>query len=178
MGRVDCVCAHAECGLAGSLNGERKVPDSRVDIRILDDLAVGVCHAEERAVKPRLLIFRGGHADEESLLPVRGNLKVLCHRRQRLGNNTVIDNGVVFFAEHLGFEDVAVRIRKGGDRNIESLAIRFCRKISLAEFRFVPGKLHDVGVSAVRGVGFGVEFLGIASEGEKQRLILVRSVDF
>ena len=51
-------------------------------------------------------------------------------------------------------------------------------EISLAEFRFVPGKLHDVGVTSVRGVGFGVEFLGIASEGEKQRLILVRSVDF
>ena len=81
------------------------------------------------------------------------------------------------FAEHLGFENVAVRIRKGGNRNIESLAIRFCREISLAEFRFVPGKLHDVGVTSVRGVGFGVEFLGIASEGEKQRLILVRRVD-
>ncbi len=178
VGRIDGVCAHAECGLAGGLNGKREVPHFCVDIRILDGLAVSVGHAEKRTVKPRLLILRRGHADEKSLLPVRGNLKVLCHRRQRLGNHAVIDNGVVFFAEHLGFENVAVRIRKGGNRNIKSLAIRFCRKISLAEFRFVPGKLHDVGVSAVRGVGFGVEFLGIASEGEKQRLILVRSVDF
>ena len=177
MGRVDCVCAHAECGLAGSLNGERKVPDSRVDIRILDGLAVGVCHAEERAVKPRLLIFRGGHADEESLLPVGGNLEVLRHRRQRLGNNTVIDNGVVFLAEHLGFENVSVRIRKGGDRNIKSFMIRFCGEISLTEFRFVSGKLHDVGVASVRGICFGIELFGISAEGEKKRLILVRRVD-